>query len=347
MVNNYSFEVALVCATGGLSIVAFGSNVRTQRQLMRAGFFAGLLQTMMVFFIVTVHGEDLKSHWLQFLSAFVGGQLSAFLCLAILPTLETFFSRVSNLRLLELSDLNHPLLKRMSLEAAGTFHHSQIVAALAEDASNEIGANGLLARVGAYYHDIGKLMKSEYFIENQGNLNNPHDDVNPSLSRLIITSHVKDGVALAREYKLDEPVIEFIPQHHGTSKIEFFYRKAVKQEEHEEEESKEAIEEESYRYPGPKPQSKEAAIIMLADSTEAAARSVEEPTHQRYKDVVQKIIETKLADGQLDESPLTIKDLKQISERFLMTLLSVHHQRIPYPEDANSSESANKISLFP
>jgi putative nucleotidyltransferase with HDIG domain len=261
--------------------------------------------------------------------------------------LEGFFSRISNLRLLELCDVNHPLLRRMSLEAPGTYHHSLIVASLAEDAANAIGANGLLCRVGAYFHDIGKMVKAEYFIENQGTLGNPHDQVSPSLSKLIITSHVKEGIALGREYKLDQQVIDFIPQHHGTSKIEFFYQKALKQEANEEEFEKEEVSEETYRYPGPRPQSKETAIVMMADSVEAAARTIEEPSHQRYKDLVYKIINKKLFDEQLDETPLTLRDIHGIAERFITTLQSVHHARIPYPEALESSKKDPEEQLSP
>jgi putative nucleotidyltransferase with HDIG domain len=279
--------------------------------------------------------------------AFLSGNITAIVTLGVLPYLEGFFSRLSNLRLLELCDVNHPLLRRMSLEAPGTYHHSLVVASLAENAANAIGANGLLCRVGAYFHDIGKMVKAEYFIENQGTLGNPHDQVSPSLSRLIITSHVKEGIALGKENKLDAQIIDFIPQHHGTSKIEFFYHKAVTNEAGEEEFAKEEISPESYRYPGPKPQSKETGIVMMADSVEAAARTIEEPNHQRYKDLVYKIINKKLFDEQLDETPLTLRDLHIIAERFIATLQSVHHARIPYPEATAMPDVADEEKLLP
>jgi putative nucleotidyltransferase with HDIG domain len=181
------------------------------------------------------------------------------------------------------------------------------------------------------------MVKAEYFIENQGSFTNPHDDVSPSLSKLVITSHVKEGVALAKEYKLDPQIIDFIPQHHGTSQIEFFYHKALRLEEQEDENLKEDVPEEAYRYPGPKPQTRETAIVMLSDSVEAASRTLEEPNHQRYKDLVHKIINKKLSDGQLENTPLTLRDLKIIAERFTHTLSSIHHERIPYPDDAPQS----------
>jgi putative nucleotidyltransferase with HDIG domain len=278
-------------------------------------------------------------------SAFAGGILAAVFSLGVIPYLESLFSRISNMRLLELAGVNHPLLQRMSMEAPGTYHHSLIVASLAEDAANAIGANGLLCRVGAYFHDIGKMVKAEYFIENQSAIGNPHDQVSPSLSKLIITSHVKEGLALAKASKLDSQIADFIPQHHGTSKIEYFYRKALKIEESEDEDEKEEITEETYRYPGPKPQTKEAGILMLADSSEAASRTLEEPNHQRYKDLVNKIINKKLFDGQLDETPLTLRDLHTIAERFTQTLVSIHHSRIPYPE-ATASEHTDDHPAF-
>jgi membrane-associated HD superfamily phosphohydrolase len=184
------------------------------------------------------------------------------------------------------------------------------------------------------------MVKAEYFIENQGTFGNPPDQVSPSLSRLVITSHVKEGMALARANKLDVQIADFIPQHHGTSKIEYFYRKALKLEESEDEIEQEDIPEESYRYPGPKPQSKETGIVMLADSVEAASRTLDDPTHQRYKDLVTQIIERKLADGQLDETPLTLRDLRVIAERFTTTLLSINHARIPYPDQPGAEKAS-------
>ncbi len=332
ILNDFSLTVTVVGTIGGVTMAAMVGSARTAHDIWRSGLITGLAQSFAALFIGVSLGWNNHNIGLHTLSAFGSGILASFVALGARPFLESFFSRTSNLRLLELADVNHPLLKKMSIEAPGTFHHSLIVASLAEDAANSIGANGLLCRVGAYFHDIGKMVKAEYFIENQGTFGNPHDQVSPSLSKLVITSHVKEGMALAAASKLDQQIADFIPQHHGTSQIEYFYRKALKLEEGEEE--KEEVDAEDYRYPGPKPQSRETAIVMLSDSVEAASRTLEDPNHQRYKDLVYKIVNKKLFDGQLDETTLTLKDLHTIAERFTATLTSIHHARIPYP-DAN------------
>ncbi len=339
IVNNFDLAPTMVAAIGGATAVAAISQARTTQQVARAGLLVGLVQTLVVLFLAVLLKWKQQEAVVNLGSAFVSGLLAAIFTLGVRPYLEGFFSRLSNLTLLELAGVNHPLLKQMSLDAPGTYHHSLIVASLAEDAANGIGANGLLCRVGATFHDIGKMVKAEYFIENQGTFGNPHDQVSPSLSKLIITSHVKEGMALAKAHKIDPQIADFIPQHHGTSKIEYFYRKALKLEESEEDISKEDVPEESYRYPGPKPQTKEAGIVMLADSVEASSRTLEDPNHQRYKDLVNKIIQKKLFDGQLDETPLTLNDLRIIADRFINTLLSVHHARIPYPEGDDQKTS--------
>lgn len=333
VINNFSMPACLVGSIGGAMAVALGTQSRTGHQIVKAGFGIGLIQAVIVIFLAVQMDWPQYKTTVAVSSALASGMLAAFLSWGALPFLEILFSQTSNLRLLELSDINHPLLKKMSIEAPGTYHHSQIVASLAENAGNAIGANGLLCRVGAYFHDIGKIVKPEYFIENQGTFGNPHDAVSPSLSKLVITSHVKEGLALAKAYKLDRKIIEFIPQHHGTCQIEYFYKKALNLEKQEEADDQEDVSVESYRYPGPKPQSKEAGIIMLADSTEAASRTLEEPNHQRFKDLVYKIVNKKVADGQLDETDLTLQDIHTIAERFTSSLTSIHHSRIAYPED--------------
>ena len=340
VMTGFSLPVAMVSAVGGATAVALGSRAKTTQQVAQTGLLVGVVQVLVVFFLAVLLKWPARIMWIGLGSALASGFVAGMISIMLLPYLENFFSRMSNVRLLELAAANHPLLQKMSIEAPGTYHHSMIMAALAEDAGNAIGANGLLCRVGAYFHDIGKMVKAEYFIENQGTFGNPHDQVSPSLSRLVITSHVKEGMALARANKLDAQVADFIPQHHGTSKIEYFYRKALKLEESEDAAAQEDITEEAYRYPGPKPQSKETGIVMLADSVEAASRTLEEPTHQRYKDLVTQIIERKLADGQLDETPLTLRDLRAISERFTTTLLSINHNRIPYPEQPGDEKAS-------
>lgn len=261
------------------------------------------------------------------LFGFLGGVVAGGVALGILPLLEWIFGYTTNIKLLELANLNHPLLKRMILEAPGTYHHSIVVSTMAEAAARAVNANPLLARVSAYYHDIGKISKPLYFVENQGYHQNKHDKLEPSLSSLILISHVKEGVELAREYKLGEKIQNIIQQHHGTSLISFFYQKAKDIEDPE----MEQVNEEAYRYHGPKPQTKEAGLVLLADAVEAASRSLAHPTPARLQGLVQRIINNVFLDGQLDECELTLKDLHQIAKCFNTILTSIHHHRVEYP----------------
>ncbi|MGB4701111.1 MAG: HDIG domain-containing protein [Syntrophomonadaceae bacterium] len=256
----------------------------------------------------------------------VNGILSSILMIGALPFLESAFSITSMMKLLELSNPNHSLLRRLLLEAPGTYHHSLMVANLAEASAEAVGANPLLVRVGAYYHDIGKLKRPEYFVENQRGFDNPHEKIAPALSALIITSHVKDGLEIAREAHLPDVVVDFIAQHHGTSLTKYFYSRAL------EEDRDGSISPDSFRYEGPKPQSKEVALVMLADSVEAAIRSLQEPTEAKIKDMVKKIIKDKLNDGQLEACDLTFKDLETITQSFCTILEGIYHKRIEYPE---------------
>lgn len=240
---------------------------------------------------------------------------------------ERTFDITTDLTLLELSDTNRPLLKELSLRAPGTFNHTLQVANLAEAAADAVGSNALLTRVGALYHDIGKMLKPEYFVENQRPDENPHDQLKPRMSALIIASHVKEGLEMGRQYNLPRPVLDFIPMHHGTSRIEYFYQKALEQTREEDS----AILESEFRYPGPKPNSKETGIMMLADSVEAASRSLSDPTHKRLETLVDMIFKTRIEDGQLSDTDLTFRDLDLIKETFLSMLLGIYHVRVRYP----------------
>ncbi len=251
---------------------------------------------------------------------------SLLLVYPLLWVLERVFDVTTDLRLLELSDTNHPLLRQLSIKAPGTFNHSLMVANLAEAAAEATGANALLARVGALYHDIGKLSKPEYFVENQRPGENPHDKLSPHMSALIIANHVKEGLELGKKYGLPPAILDFIATHHGTSRIEYFYRKALEQQK-----EGETISEADFRYPGPKPFSKETAIVMLADGVEAAARSLEQPTRRKLETLIDDIIQARLEDGQLDDAPLTLRDLRRIKEAFLNVLSGAYHLRVKYP----------------
>lgn len=257
----------------------------------------------------------------------VNGFLAASLTMVTFKGFEQLFDVLTNFTLLELSDFNQPLLKRMILEAPGTYHHSLIVGNLSEAAADTIGADSLLTRVGAYYHDIGKMDKAEYFTENQLAGGNKHEDLEASVSRLVIINHVRNGIELGKKYKLNHKVIDFIPQHHGTSLTYYFYQKAL-----EDAENRTEVDEANYRYPGPKPQSKETAIVLLADSVEAATRSLDEPNPKKIEELVRKIINNKFIDGQLDECNLTLKEIDQIAATFIKVLSAMYHSRVKYPD---------------
>ncbi|EOD01878.1 HD family phosphohydrolase [Caldisalinibacter kiritimatiensis] len=256
----------------------------------------------------------------------LNGIFSAILTIGSLPLWESGFGIVTPLKLLELSNPNHPLMKRLLLEAPGTYHHSILVANLSESAAEAVGGNALVARVGAYYHDVGKLKRPYFFKENQMNGENPHDKLNPSLSTLIITNHAKDGFEIAKKYRLPNVIKDIIEQHHGDTLVAYFYHKAINGE------NSENVQEDNFRYPGPRPQFKEAAIVMLADSVEAAVRSMQNPTRGKIEGLVRQIIKDKLNDGQLDECDLTLRDLDTIANSFLNILFGIFHERIEYPK---------------
>jgi len=269
----------------------------------------------------------------------INGIFTSTIFLGIIPIVEILFRYTSELRLLELGSLEHPLLQEFSKKAPGSYQHSILVGRLSESAAKEIGANSLLARVGAYFHDIGKINKPFYFIENiSNNKLNKHNNITPNMSALILISHVKEGVELAKKYKLGDEIVDIIKQHHGTSLIKFFYKKAL---EINEGDSKQDIDEKNFRYPGPKPKTKETGIIMLADVLEASSRTLNDPTPARIKGFVKNMIEAILNDGQLDECRLTLKELTTIRDSFVNTLTSIYHHRIEYPKD-DKPNSTNK-----
>jgi len=245
--------------------------------------------------------------------------------LFVLPVIEPLVGVCSDLTLLELSDLNHPLLQRMALKAQGTYHHSQVVGQLAEHAARAVDANALLTRVGALFHDIGKMQKPEYYVENQQPDFNKHDELSPSMSALVISAHVKEGIELGRTWRLPQAVIDFIPEHHGTMVMEYFYHKAL------EGDGNETVKVDDFRYPGPKPRSRETAILMLADAVEAATRSLAKPTPGRIREITKQVIDKRMLSGELDKSGLTLSDLARTREAFIPLLTGIHHARIVYP----------------
>jgi putative nucleotidyltransferase with HDIG domain len=350
--------------TGFIAVFAT-IQVRRRSRLIRAGVYVGLATWVlgMSFGIITVPWLPTgMADWALFLkqsvTAILSGVVSGMVVGGALPMLETLFQITTDMSWLEIADRNHPLLLRLSLEAPGTWHHSDVVADLAEVAANRIGANGTMCRACAYFHDIGKLVKPNYFSENIVGEENPHDDLAPTMSALIIIAHVKEGVDLALKYGLNARIIDVIQQHHGTSLVAYFYKRALQQQQDAREGGKimnireediPEVREESFRYSGPKPQFKESGIISLADAVESASRSLEKPTPQKIEQLVNDIINKRVAEGQLDECDLTLRELRQIAETFRFTLQNMLHTRIKYPkdEDKNDQESRRLRHLPP
>ncbi len=264
-----------------------------------------------------------------------GAGLAGLFMTALLPFLEQLFDIQTDISLLELSDANHPLLKELVQRAAGTYNHSINVASIAEAAADSIGANGLLCRVGAYFHDVGKLRKPEYFIENQSGGVNKHDELVPTMSTLVIIAHVKDGAEIARSHRLPKRILDLIEQHHGTTLVEYFYRRATQQ--NEESENGTQIDESDFRYPGPKPQTPEAAVMMLADAVESASRALREPTPARLESLVREIAKKRLDDGQFDQCSITLEQLNTIQKSLIKSLNAMYHARVQYPDQQQTA----------
>ena len=271
-----------------------------------------------------------------------GGLLTGILALGLTPIMESLFSYSSNIRLLELLNLDQPVLKELMLIAPGTYHHSMVVGQMVEAAAETIGANPMLAKAAAFYHDIGKIKKPAYFVENQQGGDNKHEKLAPSMSSLILISHVKDGVDLARKHRLGESLADIIRQHHGTNLINYFFHKAKTQAA-----KPNQVKMEDYRYPGPRPQTKEAGLVLLADQVEAASRTLTDPTPARIQGMVQKMINNVFADGQLDECELTLKDLHHIARSFNKILSGIFHQRIQYPQAIDKKKSHDDLDKQP
>jgi len=326
LMNNNDLGVFLVAFFGGMAGIYSVSKVSQRDDLTRAFLVISTANILTSFAVGMIRGNG----WQEIFGGGIWGVINAIfstvLTIGLLPFLEKIFAITTPIRLLELANPNHPLMRKFLLEAPGTYHHSIIVANLAEAAAEKVSGDVLLVRVGSYYHDIGKLNRPYFFIENQCANDNPHDKLSPTLSTLIITSHVKDGLELAREYKLPEDVQNIIRQHHGTSLVSYFYHRAT------ENEKEESLVERDFRYQGLKPQTKEAAIVMLADNVEAGVKSLSKPTPARIEGMVKKLIKEKLHDGQLDECNLTLQDLDIIANAFIHSLGGIYHSRIEYPE---------------
>lgn len=338
--TSFGLHSGVVALFGGIVGVYSVSRLSQRSDLARAGIFVSAVNVFVISGIALTSDMRLAVWGVGVILGIVNGLASSFLTVGALHWFESGFHITSSVRLLELSDPNRPLLKRLLMEAPGTYHHSILVGNLAEAAAEAVQADATLVRVAALYHDIGKLKRPYFFIENQFTQDNPHDKIAPTLSSLIITSHVKDGLELAKDNKLPQQIQDIIAQHHGDSLVSFFYHKALEEYEN--------VPEESFHYEGPKPQTKEAALVALADNVEAAVRSMKQPTPGRVEGFVRKIIKDKLNDGQLDQCDLTFQDLDRIAMAFVRVLSGIFHSRVEYPEmpnikDNNSNSMHKKL----
>lgn len=320
------FSFFLVSFVGSMAGISSLMRHEERTSFLKAGVLIGVANMATILVLALLH-QRIENLPYDLICGALNGLLVGILALGLLPSLESLFDITTNFKLLELSNLHQPILRQLILVAPGTYHHSIVLGTLAEAAAEAIGVNSLLVRVSAYYHDIGKIKKPAYFIENQMGALNRHDKLSPSMSSLIVTSHVKDGVELARENNLPAPIIDIIRQHHGTCLITYFYQKAKDAENPKLEE----VREQEYRYTGPKPQSKEAAIVMLADAVEAASKTLTDPTPARVQGMVKRIINNIFVDGQLEECDLTLRDLHQIAKAFVRILTGIFHHRVEYP----------------
>jgi putative nucleotidyltransferase with HDIG domain len=324
-----SVEIAAYFLMGSLAGIFSIRQYNDRAAVLKAGLMIGAAGacTLISLDLVRQAPFVLSTVFAKIGYSFGSALLTTSICSMLLPVFESTFKIVTNIRLLELSNLNAPILRRMSVESPGTYHHSLMVATLAEAAAETIGANPLLARVGAYYHDLGKVLKPEYYVENQPFGINKHENLSPSMSCLIIASHVKDGLELAKEARLPERIRDMIPQHHGTRIMTYFYQKAKEAANGKNQEVKEA----DYRYPGPKPQSKEAAVLMMSDSVEAASRTLDDPSPAQILGMINRLVDAVVSDGQLDECDITMREVNLVKESFFKVLTGIFHKRIDYP----------------
>ncbi len=330
MLCGWDFKLFFYSVISHFAAIYGITQYKERASLLKAGLIVGSVNIFSIIAIASMEGELQQWKTLLFSVAmgFGGGAIAVPLLVSfLLPIFEWLFNVLTDIRLLELSNLNNPLLSRFALRAPGSYNHSLIMASLSESAAEAIGANALFCRVASYYHDIGKIAKPDYFVENQSGGHNPHDKLTTSMSTLILTNHIKEGIKLAKEYSLPQQIIDIIPQHHGTRLISFFYQKAKKQVST----NLTEINEDEYRYPGPKPQTKEAAIFMISDAVEAAARTIEDPTPAKIKEMVKKISSNIVLDGQFDDCDLTFSDLEKIRSSLVKSLTAMHHHRIDYP----------------
>lgn len=354
----FSFAAATVCGLvmglqalpmvffliSGIAAAGAVEHTRERIAVLRAGFYVGVVNAACVLLIHFVQlfvaeselsmATTMRPFW-SMSFALLGGLLSSFLVLGLVPLFESI-GFVTDYRLMELANLNHPLLRQLMLRAPGSYHHSVIVGTLAEAGCEAIGANALLAKVASYFHDVGKSLKPQYFVENQRDNINKHAGLDPYQSARIIISHVIDGGRMAREYNLPQPILDNIYMHHGTGILQYFYAQAVA-----EAEEGATVDEMAFRYPGPKPNTREAGVVMLADKVEAATRTIQAPDEENIRAMISRIVSSVIADGQFSECPLTLQEIQTVADTFVKVLLGIYHQRIEYPQTADVSRASN------
>ena len=328
--------VAIMAGAAGILALARADK---RSHLISATFVVGLLSTTGALVFSLIYSKEWQTSLSDLSFAALNGLISAAIAVGMLPTLEYGFGITTAFRLLDVSNPGEPLLQRLLKEAPGTYQHSIMVANLAESAAQAVGADALRCKVGAYYHDIGKMKRPRFFIENQMGAENPHERLTPSLSTMIIHAHVRDGIEMARQHKLPDMIVDFIAEHHGTSLVTYFFHQACSR-------ASEPMREEDFRYPGPKPQTRETAIVLLCDGLEAAARTLAGPTPEKITELVHKMVKHALEDGQLDECDLSIKDLDLIRESLIRSLQGIYHTRIEYPEPSALSSHRKKVTTL-
>lgn len=341
----FDFRYGLLTLCSSFAAIFSIQRASQRSSILKAGMMVSLFSVCLVSALLLLEDHETKANAI-FAASFAlgGGLLTAVFVIGFLPFFEVAFGILSPLKLVELSNPNHPLLRKLLTETPGTYHHSVMVGNLSETAAESIGADGLLCRVGSYYHDIGKTKRPSYFIENQTNMENPHDSIEPALSKAIIVAHARDGVEYLKEYNIPKPIQDIAEQHHGTTLLAYFYHKARKQAE---EKGEPLPDEAEYRYPGPKAQTKEAAIVGIADCVEAAVRSLRNPTVEQIDTMVRKIIKGRLDDGQLSDCDLTMKELDRIARALNETLHGIFHSRIEYPSDLPGQKPEQKTQDKP
>ncbi len=336
VLHGYGMGEFVILSTASTTAALLCRPIRSRTKLVYVGIVVAAVVFPTVVGVQYLSGQPLaRELWIEAGWYGLGAGMAGLIMTALLPFLEMGFGIQTDINLLEFGDANHPLLKELVQRAPGTYNHSINVASISEAAAEAIGANGLLCRVGAYFHDIGKMRKPEYFIENQGGGVNKHDELNPAMSTLVIIAHVKEGVEMGRQHNLPQRIIDMIEQHHGTTLVSYFYHRATRQSEQEGDRSK-GVKEIDFRYPGPKPQTREAAVMMLADSVESASRVLREPTPSRIESLVNDIAKQKLDDGQFDECALTLKELHTIQENLIKSLNAMYHARVKYPDQQSA-----------